>query len=83
MSCALPSYVETAALVMHAPANRSRSRGGSGIRDTGGREHKRSERDTHAALGPGVHAVSPAVDREVGRLKLAALGVQIDEPTEE
>jgi adenosylhomocysteinase len=34
-------------------------------------------------LGPGVHAVSPAVDREVGRLKLAALGVQIDEPTEE
>ena len=53
MSCALPSYVETAALVMHAPANRSRSPGGSGIRDTGGREHKRSERDTHAALGPG------------------------------
>jgi adenosylhomocysteinase len=36
-----------------------------------------------AALGPGVHAVSPAVDREVGRLKLAALGVQIDEPTDE
>jgi adenosylhomocysteinase len=36
-----------------------------------------------AALGPGVHAVSPAVDREVGRLKLAALAVQIDEPTEE
>ena len=34
-------------------------------------------------LGPGVHAVSPAVDREVGRLKLAALGVQIDEPTDE
>ena len=35
------------------------------------------------ALGPGVHAVSPAVDREVGRLKLAALGVEIDEPTDE
>jgi adenosylhomocysteinase len=35
------------------------------------------------ALGPGVHAVSSAVDREVGRLKLAALGVEIDEPTEE
>ncbi len=34
-------------------------------------------------LGPGVHAVSPAVDREVGRLKLAALGVEIDEPTDE
>jgi adenosylhomocysteinase len=30
-----------------------------------------------------VHAVSPAVDREVGRLKLAALGVEIDEPTDE
>jgi adenosylhomocysteinase len=35
------------------------------------------------SLAPGVHAVSPAVDREVGRLKLAALGVQIDEPTDE
>jgi adenosylhomocysteinase len=34
-------------------------------------------------LGPGVHAVSGAIDREVGRLKLAALGVQIDEPTPE
>jgi adenosylhomocysteinase len=33
------------------------------------------------ALGPGVHPVSAAVDREVGRLKLAALGVKIDEPT--
>ena len=32
-------------------------------------------------LSPGVHAVPAAVDREVGRLKLAALGVQIDEPT--
>jgi adenosylhomocysteinase len=35
------------------------------------------------AFGPGVHAVTPEIDREVGRLKLAALGVSIDEPTEE
>ena len=34
-------------------------------------------------LGPGVHSVPAEVDREVGRLKLAALGVQIDEPTAE
>ncbi len=34
-------------------------------------------------LGPGVHAVPSAIDGEVGRLKLAALGVQIDEPTAE
>ncbi|MGI8713589.1 MAG: adenosylhomocysteinase [Solirubrobacteraceae bacterium] len=34
-------------------------------------------------LPAGVHPVSAAVDREVGRLKLAALGVQIDEPTAE
>ncbi len=34
-------------------------------------------------LGPGVHPVSAAIDREVGRLKLAALGVEIDEPTAE
>jgi adenosylhomocysteinase len=34
-------------------------------------------------LGAGVHAVPPAVDREVGWLKLAALGVHIDEPTAE
>jgi adenosylhomocysteinase len=34
-------------------------------------------------LAPGVHPVSGAIDREVGRLKLAALGVQIDEPTAE
>jgi adenosylhomocysteinase len=33
--------------------------------------------------GPGVHAVPAAIDREVGRLKLAALGVEIDEPTAE
>ncbi|HTU98235.1 MAG TPA: adenosylhomocysteinase [Solirubrobacteraceae bacterium] len=34
-------------------------------------------------LAPGVHAVSADVDREVGRLKLAALGVRIDQPTPE
>ncbi len=34
-------------------------------------------------MAPGVHPVSPAIDREVGRLKLAALGVEIDEPTPE
>jgi adenosylhomocysteinase len=34
-------------------------------------------------LGPGVHPVPAEVDQEVGRLKLAALGVQIDEPTAE
>jgi adenosylhomocysteinase len=35
------------------------------------------------SLAPGVHPVSPEIDREVGRLKLAALGVRIDEPTAE
>ncbi len=34
-------------------------------------------------LAPGVHPVADAVDREVGWLKLAALGVRIDEPTPE
>jgi adenosylhomocysteinase len=34
-------------------------------------------------LSPGVRQVPGAIDREVGRLKLAALGVQIDEPTPE
>jgi adenosylhomocysteinase len=34
-------------------------------------------------LEPGVHPVPAAVDHEVGRLKLAALGVRIDEPTAE
>jgi adenosylhomocysteinase len=37
--------------------------------------------DTGGELAPGVHPVPAAVDREVGRLKLAALGVEIDEPT--
>ncbi len=34
-------------------------------------------------LQPGVHPVPALIDREVGRLKLAALGVAIDEPTPE
>jgi adenosylhomocysteinase len=33
-------------------------------------------------LAPGVHPVEDRVDREVGRLKLDALGVRIDAPTE-
>jgi adenosylhomocysteinase len=32
-------------------------------------------------LGPGVHAVPASIDQEVARLKLDALGVEIDEPT--
>jgi adenosylhomocysteinase len=36
-----------------------------------------------AELRPAVHPVPPAIDREVGRLKLAALGVEIDQPTAE
>ena len=36
-----------------------------------------------AELGPGVCPVPEAIDLEVGRLKLAALGVEIDEPTPE
>jgi adenosylhomocysteinase len=35
------------------------------------------------ALGPGVHPVPDEIDREVARLKLAALGVAIDDPTPE
>jgi adenosylhomocysteinase len=35
------------------------------------------------AYAPGVHAVPDTIDLEVGRLKLAALGVEIDEPTAE
>jgi adenosylhomocysteinase len=34
-------------------------------------------------LAPGVHPVPEQIDREVGRLKLASLGVEIDEPTPE
>jgi adenosylhomocysteinase len=36
-----------------------------------------------AELPAGVHEVPRAIDSEVGRLKLSALGVQIDEPTPE
>ena len=32
-------------------------------------------------LAPAVHPVPASIDREVARLKLAALGVEIDEPT--
>ncbi|WP_372791940.1 adenosylhomocysteinase [Paraconexibacter sp.] len=35
------------------------------------------------ALGPGVHPVPERVDREIARLKLASLGVEIDELTDE
>jgi adenosylhomocysteinase len=35
------------------------------------------------SLTAAVHPVPAAIDREVGRLKLAALGVEIDEPTPE
>jgi adenosylhomocysteinase len=34
-------------------------------------------------LGAGVHPVPEAVDREVARLKLASLGVEIDTETPE
>jgi len=34
-------------------------------------------------LSPGVHPIPEAIDNEVARLKLAALGVRIDEPTVE
>jgi adenosylhomocysteinase len=34
-------------------------------------------------LAPHVHEIPAAIDREVGRLKLASLGVAIDEPTPE
>jgi S-adenosylhomocysteine hydrolase len=36
-----------------------------------------------ADLGPGVHPVPEAVDREVARLKLASLGVEIDALSEQ
>ncbi|HLF17055.1 MAG TPA: adenosylhomocysteinase, partial [Candidatus Thermoplasmatota archaeon] len=32
----------------------------------------------HKRLGPGVHAIPAAIDEEVARLKLAALGLGID-----
>jgi adenosylhomocysteinase len=39
--------------------------------------------DGGRTLAAGVYAVPDAIDREVGRLKLAALGVEIDDPTPE
>ena len=35
------------------------------------------------SLPAGVHPVPDEIDREVGRLKLASLGVEIDSPTEQ
>ena len=35
------------------------------------------------SMRAGVHPVRDEIDAEVGRLKLAALGVEIDEPTSE
>jgi adenosylhomocysteinase len=40
-------------------------------------------RGAAARRPPGVHPVPDAIDREVARLKLAALGVTLDEPTPE
>ncbi|MDQ6606139.1 MAG: adenosylhomocysteinase [Actinomycetota bacterium] len=37
--------------------------------------------DGGRTMPAGVHAVPDGIDREVGRLKLAALGVEIDDPT--
>jgi adenosylhomocysteinase len=34
-------------------------------------------------LGPGVHPVPPEIDGEVARLKLQAMGIEIDALTEE
>jgi adenosylhomocysteinase len=34
------------------------------------------------SLAPGVHPVPEAIDREVARLKLASLGVEIDDLTD-
>lgn len=43
-------------------------------------EHLASARPQRPpALGPGVHAVPEAIDREIARLKLRSLGVRIDE----
>lgn len=44
-------------------------------------EHLVRAATTGPALGIGVHPVPDAIDREVARLKLASLGVRIDEPT--
>lgn len=44
-------------------------------------EHLVRAATTGPPLGIGVHAVPEAIDREVARLKLASLGVRIDEPS--
>jgi adenosylhomocysteinase len=46
-------------------------------------EHLVHAARTGPALAPGIHPVPEALDREVARLKLASLGVRIDEPTAE
>jgi adenosylhomocysteinase len=46
-------------------------------------EHLVRAATTGPPLGIGVHAVPEAIDREVARLKLASLGVRIDEPSAE
>ncbi len=46
-------------------------------------EHLVRAATTGPQLGIGVHAVPEAIDREVARLKLASLGVRIDEPSAE
>ena len=62
-----------------------RRRGPSGrgdgplVRDA--RARGRGPRRAAASSAPGVHAGPGAIDREVARLKLAALGVEIDELT--
>ena len=38
---------------------------------------------SHGRLAPGVHTIPEAIDREIARLKLATLGVQIDRLTTE
>jgi adenosylhomocysteinase len=37
----------------------------------------------HATLEKRVHVVPDAIDREIARLKLAAMGIDIDTPTPE
>ena len=59
----------------------SRRRDGHVLRPAGARG--RGPRARGRDLAPGVHAVPDAIDREVARLKLAALGVDIDELTPE
>ena len=39
--------------------------------------------ENHSQLAPGVYDVPVDIDREIARLKLGSLGVEIDELTEE